>query len=605
MKRYFLQMAVCAAVVAVSSVTAADTVETSLPGGVTHGYGELVQYNPEGFGTCTFRSEPEGVLCATRTEIMPEGEMVQTEVGDPENSPFAYWTVDWVAQRDENGIARRQLSFAMPKGDVEVTMVAVSDKARRTKVFWYGNEQLADTSDTDGDGQTFAQEMTLGTSPRFPDVSSGKGVVHGYGELIVYNPEGCGVLTRRSEPEGVLMATTQEFVAPGTLVEKEIGNPESSTFAYWAVDGVAARDSNGIALRSVSFEMPARDVDLAEVVFDDPVVRAKMFWYGTETVADSSDTDHDGLTFAEELKIGTSPRFSDESKGRGVVHGYGELIEVDFRSIGDYLNCPHYTFETDSGHGWTGDASVSHDGEGSMRSGKIGDGESSELAVFVKDEGTIRFWWKTSSEAFKDYQIDYVSFRVDGVEKAWRGGETDWAEVSVPVVGPGRHELSWVYVKDGQSSEGLDCAWVDELSWSGVGYVVVPAEVIGGKALLVEDNWHLQYGDAFTQLFGEDLRSALMKPSGKIGTGGTPMLVWQDYVAGTDPTDETDVFTASITIVDGKVTISYLPELDDTRKAMRKYTTWGKTSLMDTDWTEVQKGRETEYNFFKVSVEMR
>ena len=49
----------------------------------------------------------------------------------------------------------------------------------------------------------------------------------------------------------------------------------------------------------------------------------------------------------------------------------------------------------------------------------------------------------------------------------------------------------------------------------------------------------------------------------------------------------------------------FTPELDDARKEMRKYTTWGKTSLMDTDWTEVQEGHEAEYNFFKVSVEMR
>ena len=96
-----------------------------------------------------------------------------------------------------------------------------------------------------------------------------------------------------------------------------------------------------------------------------------------------------------------------------------------------------------------------------------------------------------------------------------------------------------------------------------------------------------------------------MKPTGKIGTGGTPMLVWQDYVAGTDPTDENGVFRSSIAVVDGKVTISYTPELDEARKAMRKYTTWGKTSLMDADWTEVPEGREAEYYFFKVSVEMR
>ena len=51
-----------------------------------------------------------------------------------------------------------------------------------------------------------------------------------------------------------------------------------------------------------------------------------------------------------------------------------------------------------------------------------------------------------------------------------------------------------------------------------------------------------------------------------------------------DPTDETDVFTASITIVDGKVKVSYSPELDDARKALRKYTTWGKKDLMDAGW---------------------
>ena len=56
--------------------------------------------------------------------------------------------------------------------------------------------------------------------------------------------------------------------------------------------------------------------------------------------------------------------------------------------------------------------------------------------------------------------------------------------------------------------------------------------------------------------------------TGKKDGAGNEMLVWQDYVAGTDPTDEKDVFTASITIVDGKVTISYTPELDDAQLAL-------------------------------------
>ena len=137
-----------------------------------------------------------------------------------------------------------------------------------------------------------------------------------------------------------------------------------------------------------------------------------------------------------------------------------------------------------------------------------------------------------------------------------------------------------------------------------MGFVNIITEVKSTGVASIPMSWAMNYPN-FVSKFGSDFTAALGKPTGKIGTGGAPMLVWQDYVAGTDPTDEKDVFTASITIVDGKVTVSYSPELDDARKAMRKYTTWGKKSLLDTNWTEVQEGHEAEYNFFKVSVEMR
>lgn len=134
------------------------------------------------------------------------------------------------------------------------------------------------------------------------------------------------------------------------------------------------------------------------------------------------------------------------------------------------------------------------------------------------------------------------------------------------------------------------------------GFVNIIAEVKGG-VVSVPESWAAEY-PKFTEKFGTDFAKALAMPTGKKDGAGNPMFVWQDYVAGTNPTDETDVFTASITIVAGKVKVSYSPELDDARKALRKYTTWGKKSLMDNDWTEVQEGQEAEYNFFKVTVEM-
>lgn len=136
-----------------------------------------------------------------------------------------------------------------------------------------------------------------------------------------------------------------------------------------------------------------------------------------------------------------------------------------------------------------------------------------------------------------------------------------------------------------------------------VGFVNIVAEVKGG-CVAVPMSWAENYPN-FTNKFGTDFTAALGKPTGKVGAGGTPMFVWQDYVAGTDPTIESDVFAASVTFVDGKVTVSYSPELDAERKAMRKYTTWGKKSLLDATWTAVPSGDEAEYNFFKVSVEMK
>ena len=135
------------------------------------------------------------------------------------------------------------------------------------------------------------------------------------------------------------------------------------------------------------------------------------------------------------------------------------------------------------------------------------------------------------------------------------------------------------------------------------GFVSIVAEVKGG-AFAVPESWAAEY-PGFTEKFGTDVTKALAKTTGKKDGAGNPMFVWQDYVAGTDPTDETDVFTASITIVDGKVKVSYSPELDDARKVLRKYTTYGKAKLTDTEWTVVKESEEDNFNFFKVTVEMK
>lgn len=132
------------------------------------------------------------------------------------------------------------------------------------------------------------------------------------------------------------------------------------------------------------------------------------------------------------------------------------------------------------------------------------------------------------------------------------------------------------------------------------GFVNVVAEVKGG-VMAIPATWSANFPN-FIQKFGSDFTKALAMQTHKKGNG--PTFVWEDYVAGTDPTDPDDVFTASLTIVDGKPVISWSPELTPEQTALRKYTTYGKAKLTDKDWAVVNTGDEDKFNFFKVTVEM-
>ena len=136
-----------------------------------------------------------------------------------------------------------------------------------------------------------------------------------------------------------------------------------------------------------------------------------------------------------------------------------------------------------------------------------------------------------------------------------------------------------------------------------MGFVTVVTEIKGG-AVAVPETWSAQF-PSYTTKFGADFTASLTKPTGKKDAAGSLLRVWQDYVAGTDPTDETDIFKATIRMDGNTPVIEVMPELSAGEKAKRKYTTWGKSRLVDAAWSEVSPGSEANYNFFKVSVEMK
>ncbi len=136
--------------------------------------------------------------------------------------------------------------------------------------------------------------------------------------------------------------------------------------------------------------------------------------------------------------------------------------------LADCINATGRAVTTNGVAGWTcvfGDAA--HDGVAALRSGVIGDSESSVVEMTVLGAGEISFWWKSSSEISRNRKYDYVSFLIDNEEASWLGGEKDWTNETFSVVGDGLHSLKWVYQKnDNGLTQGEDCAWIDEVTWT-------------------------------------------------------------------------------------------------------------------------------------------
>ena len=75
-------------------------------------------------------------------------------------------------------------------------------------------------------------------------------------------------------------------------------------------------------------------------------------------------------------------------------------------------------------------------------------------------------------------------------------------------------------------------------------------------------------------------------------------------MAGLEPDNPKSKFIAKIEMVDGKPVVTWKPDTPELR-ATRTYTTYGKKSLLDLDWTPVTDENKAEYNFFKVEVKMK
>lgn len=110
---------------------------------------------------------------------------------------------------------------------------------------------------------------------------------------------------------------------------------------------------------------------------------------------------------------------------------------------------------------WQIVSSGEYQGAYCAKSGTIGNNQSTTMQVSVYcNTGFVRFYRKVSSESGDDYLRFYID---DSYYGSW-SGTYSWGSAAY-YFNPGLHTFKWVYSKDGSSSSGSDCAWIDSISF--------------------------------------------------------------------------------------------------------------------------------------------
>ena len=229
----------------------------------------------------------------------------------------------------------------------------------------------------------------------------------------------------------------------------------------------------------------------------------------------------------------------------------------------------------------------------SAKSGAVTSGQSAWVEVELSGAGTLSFYWNVMGGIYRGIPFAYAKVELDGVEVKQEYNTDGWKEQIIEVVGGGSHKIRWTYLRTSARTAEGDCARLDGVTWTPVGdstdqTTMTPEPVpysyfnMNYPALLAE------YGGNYEAAANATAANGFNK-------------VWECYVAGISPTNETAKFAAKIEMKDGAPVVTWEPNLN-TNGTVRIYKVYGSETLENGgDW---QYPTNSLHKFFKVTVEM-
>ena len=268
-----------------------------------------------------------------------------------------------------------------------------------------------------------------------------------------------------------------EFAVVGTDLEDGDGNgqidPGETVTAHITVKNAGLAAAPDTRLNVIC--------DLPEIVYEQG-----DFQVGTVN-ADEEFTVDFVFVLSEETPLGVAYEIGfNTTSGHYSTEGsfaFSVGIVTEDWETGDFSK---FEWENDPSYPWTVVTENPYEGSYCVKSGAIGDNQSTSLAINleVHSEGEISFYRKVSSES----GFDKLYFYIDGNEKGNWSGEVSWGQLTyaLPV---GHHELKWTYKKDVYVANGSDCAWLDNIVFPPSDVITVTEEtVMNGLALYPNPN---------------------------------------------------------------------------------------------------------------------
>lgn len=133
---------------------------------------------------------------------------------------------------------------------------------------------------------------------------------------------------------------------------------------------------------------------------------------------------------------------------------------------------------------------ITHNGSTSLR-----------INVDLPNTDTLRFWYKVSSEANYDF-FRFTIYSGSDTIRFTDSGEKDWTQHIVELP-PGPHMLEWSYTKDGNTTRGLDRAWIDLIDFPKNAFAIRDIELSGFVSPVLSD----EYGEEYISVVVRNLGS--------------------------------------------------------------------------------------------------